>query len=152
STRNPSYTNWADDGKIPFELQFHGRLQNDYYGYKVTDTFNHFTNVNTGRNTFGDESALLVKRARIWFDGTLFDPNLRFKITLDENRRGIAGFDPRVTSFANPIGNVVGGQADANVDNAVRFFQGYIAYDYHPCWSEKNCGCDCGDGKVVYQP
>ena len=37
SNRNPSYDNWKDDGKIPFELQIHGRLQTDYYGYCFDD-------------------------------------------------------------------------------------------------------------------
>ncbi|MBI1915572.1 MAG: hypothetical protein HYS12_12690 [Planctomycetes bacterium] len=152
SNRNPSYTNWSDDGKIPFELQIHGRLQNDYYGYKVTDTRNHFTNFDTGRNTVGDESALLVKRARLILSGSLFDPNLRFNLTYDGNTRGIGGIDARQNSFANPIGNVEGGQGIANVDHAVRFFEGWIAYDFHPCWSEKGCGCDCPEGTVPYQP
>src|SRR5262249_3562221 len=134
------------------ELQIHGRLQNDYYGYKVTDTRNHFTNFDTGMNTVGDESALLVKRARLILTGSVIDPNLRFQLTYDGNTRGIAGIDSRNNAFANAIGNIQGGQTVANVDHAVRFFEGWIAYDFHPCWSEKGCGDCCPDGTHPYQP
>ena len=147
-----AFNNWSDQSRIPFEMQFHGRIQNDYYGYKVTDTRNHLTNFDTRMNTAGDESALLVKRARIWVDGTLFDPDLHFNITLDGNTRGIGGFDFRPGAFTNPIGNVQGGQVIANVDHAVRFFQGFISYDFHPCWSDADCGATCPDGTVRYRP
>src|SRR5262249_4235097 len=152
SNRNPEFKNWSDDCKIPFELQIHGRLQNDYYGYKVTDTRNHFTNFDTGMNTVGDESALLVKRARLILTGSAFDPNFHFNLTYDGNTRGITGLDPRLNSFANAIGNVQGGQGDSSVDHAVRFFEGWVAYDFHPCWPEKGCGCDCPEGATPYQP
>ena len=36
SNRNPSYDNWKDDGKIPFELQIHGRLQTDFTDFEVS--------------------------------------------------------------------------------------------------------------------
>src|SRR5207253_11396144 len=110
SNRNPSYDNWHDDGKIPFELQIHGRLQSDYYGYKVTDTRNHFTAFDTGRNTAGDESALLVKRARLILTGSAFDPNFHLNLTYDGNTRGINGLDQRINSIANTIGKLQGGQ------------------------------------------
>jgi hypothetical protein len=150
---NPNaFENWTDQSRIPFEMQFHGRIQSDYYGYKVTDTRNHFTNFDTGMNTVGDESALLVKRARIWLDGTVFDPDLHYNITLDGNTRGLTGIDPRLNSFNNAIGNVQGGQGIANVDHAVRFFQGFVYYDFHPCWSWNGCGADCPEGTRRYQP
>src|SRR5262245_13748568 len=152
SNRNPSYDNWSDAGKIPFELQLHGRIQSDYYGYKVTDTRNHFTNFDTGRNTVGDESAILVKRLRFIMLGTAFDPDLHFNVTLDGSTRGLTGSDPRQNSFANPIGNIEGGQGVDSVDHAVRLFECWVCYDFHPCWSEKGCGCDCPDGTVLYQP
>ena len=143
------YQNWSDQSRVPFEMQIHGRVQSDYYGYKVTDTRNHFTGVDTGSNTAGDESALLIKRARIWVEGSLFDPDLRYNITLDGNTRGIPGFNQR--GFGAAIGNVPGGQVDANVDNAVRLFNAWISYDFHPCWSDSGCG-DCPDGTYRYKP
>jgi hypothetical protein len=152
SNASPSYDNWKDDSRIPFELQIHGRMQNDYFGYKVTDKVNHFTNFDTGKNTVGDESAILIKRMRFILQGTAFDPDLHFNITLDGTTRGLTGSDPRQNSFANPIGNVEGGQGVDSVDHAVRLFECWLAYDLHPCWSEKGCGCDCPDGTVPYQP
>lgn len=152
SNANPGYDNWKDDSKIPFELQIHGRMQNDYYGYKVTDKVNHFTNFNTGRNTAGDESALLIKRMRFILQGTVFDPDLHYNITLDGTTRGLTGLDARQNSFLNPVGNVEGGQGVDSVDNAVRLFECWVAYDFHPCWSEKGCGADCPGGAVPYQP
>src|SRR5438477_488827 len=97
---------FAGAGRADDLSDLKGRLEADYYGYKVTDTRNHFTNFDTGRNTVGDESALLIKRGRFWFDGTLFDPDLHFNLTFDGNTRGVNGFDTRQNSFANPIGNI----------------------------------------------
>jgi hypothetical protein len=152
SNSSPSYDNWHDEGKIPFELDIHGRIQSDYYGYKVTDKVNHFTNFNTGKNTVGDESALLIKRMRLFFQGTVFDPDLHYNITIDGTTRGITGQDARQNSFNNPIGNIEGGQGVDSVDHAMRLFECWVCYDFHPCWSEKGCGCDCPDGAVPYQP
>jgi hypothetical protein len=152
SPNDPKYVNWADDCKIPFELRIRGRIQLPYYFYKVTDSVNHLTNVDLGRNTAPDFSSLEAKRARVFFEGTAFDPNLRYGLVFDGNTRGIAGLDPRQGSFSNPIGNVLGGQADANVDHAVRLFSAYVAYDFHPTWSNKGCAPDCPEGTYSYQP
>lgn len=152
SAPNPKYVNWDDECKIPFELRIRGRVQIPYYFYKVTDSRNHLTGVDTGANTAPDFSQLEVKRMRLIFEGTAFDPNLRYHIQIDGSTRGIGGIDPRQNFFGNPIGNIQGGQTDANVDHAMRLFSAYIAYDFHPCCTEKGCGPDCLPGEYRYTP
>jgi hypothetical protein len=156
SVNDPAYVKWEDDlGKVPFELRIKGRIQADYYRYKVTDTLNHQTGLNanaTGDNSAPDFSALEIKRARLFFEGSLFTPDLRYLITFDGNTRGINALDPRQNALGNPIGNVEGGQATGNVDHAVRLFQAAVFYDWHPCSSEKGCGQDCCEGTYRYAP
>src|SRR6516164_9575514 len=82
SENNPPYVAWQDDCKIPFELRIRGRVQLDWYFYKVTDTRNHLNNTQTfslpkkGQpvNTSPDFNQLEVKRTRLIFEGTAFDP------------------------------------------------------------------------------
>jgi hypothetical protein len=168
STPDPAYANWKDDGRIPFELRIRGRIQADYFGYKVTDSRNHLTGVDTHNNTSGDESALLIDRVRLIFEGTAFDPNLRYHVQFDGTTRGLAalggGGFPGTTGVSSttvgtpisPAGTVVpgiaGGNNVATVDHAVRLFSAYVAYDWHPCWSYKGCAPDCCDGTYPYQP
>src|SRR5262245_25235140 len=54
STNDPTYVKWQDDSKIPFELRIRGRIQSTYDYYKVTDSHNHLTGLDTGNNTSGD--------------------------------------------------------------------------------------------------
>jgi hypothetical protein len=161
STPDPKYVNWDDDCRIPFELRFRGRIQLDYYRYKVTDKTNFLTGkqVNQNANSVrqADFSQLEVKRLRLIWEGTAFDPNLRFNFTLDGNTRGLAGFqnnkvvetggtnDPN-GSLVSPIGGGV------TVDHAVRLFEAWVAYDFHGCCFEKGCGPDCPDGRPKYAP
>ena len=154
SVDDPPYVKWEDQSKIPFELHIRGRMQNLYEFYKVTDNFNHLTGVRNagGAATAADFSQLEVKRMRLIFEGTAYDPNLRYHIQLDGNTRGLTGVDNRTNFFANPIGNVQAGQGDTSVDHAVRLFSCYVAYDFHPCTSEKGCGPDCPEGTYKYQP
>src|SRR5262249_55450142 len=144
SAPDPKYVKWEDDCKIPFELRIRGRIQLDYYGYKVTDRVNHVTNLQATANAnsvrLADFSQLEVKRMRLNFGGTFFDPNLRYFIELDGNTRGLGGtqnnrviqtagnFNPAATAVS-PIGGGV------TVDHAVRLFQAWIAYDFHGCCS-----------------
>jgi hypothetical protein len=161
STPDPRYANWTDDSKIPFELRFRGRIQLDYYRYKVTDTTNHLTNrpatqdANATRQA--DFSQLEVKRLRLIWEGTAFDPNLRFNFTLDGNTRGLGGFQNnrvlQTTGGTDPNASpasVIGG--GVTIDHSVRLFEGWVAYDFHPCWWEKGCGPDCPEGTVKYAP
>ena len=80
SAPDPQYVKWEDDCKIPFELRVRGRIQLDYYGYKTTDRVNHQTNRSplpgAGDNTvrLADCSQLEIKRTRLQFFGTVFDP------------------------------------------------------------------------------
>ena len=169
SAPNPSYVKWEDESKIPFELRIRGRIQADYYGYKVTDSRNHLTGVDTFNNTSPDYDQLLIKRARLIMDSTLYDPNLRFHLEFDGNTRGLAGLAgggvPGTTGVsATGGGSVVSGTATtiipgvpggnniATVDHAVRLFSAYGAYDWHPCWSYLGCGVPCPDGTYSYQP
>jgi hypothetical protein len=161
SAPEPNYVKWDDECKIPFELRIRGRLQIDYYNYKVTDTTNHVTNkpatANANASRLADFSQLEIKRARLQFTGTAFDPNFRYWIELDGNTRGLGaiqnnkdvqtagGTDPNAT----PISAIGGG---ALVDHAVRLFSAYVAYDFHGCASEKGCGLDCEEGAVKYAP
>jgi hypothetical protein len=157
STQSPTYANWEDQSRIPFTLRVRGRIQADYYLYKVTDSANHQTQVDTGANTAGDFSQFEIKRGRLFFDGTVFDPNLRYNITIDGNTRGLADL-----SNGNGVagtggvtvtgGGVAGGNGNGTVDHAVRLFNAFIAYDFHPCGSEKGCGPDCPEGYYRYQP
>lgn len=163
SAPNPDYVKWEDESKIPFELRIRGRLQLDYYNYKVTDSVNHVTNrpatANGNAVRLADFSQLEIKRARLVFAGTAFDPNLRYWVELDGNTRGLGGFqnnrvvqttpgngfDPNA-SATSPIGGGV------TVDHAVRLFSAYVAYDFHGCASEKGCGADCPEGSYKYAP
>lgn len=172
SPNDPQYVNWADDCKIPFELRIRGRVQADWYYYKTTDSRNHLTGVDTGNNTAGDFNQLELKRVRVIFEGSVFDPNLRYNIQYDGNTRGIAGLangnGVTGTGGINPAtvvgggtpgattiigtGGVPGGNGIATVDHAVRLFGAFIAYDFHPTGSEKGCGPDCPEGTYRYAP
>ena len=162
SAPDPTYVKWDDEAKIPFEMRFRGRIQLDYYNYKVTDKFNHVfgtPNANQNSNSVrqADFSQLEVKRLRLIWEGTAFDPDLRYHFELDGNTRGLGGFqnnkviqtagsfDPN-TSATSPIGGGV------TVDHAVRLFSAYVAYDFHGCASYKGCGPDCPEGSVKYSP
>jgi len=161
STPDPTYKNWDDDSKIPFELRFRGRIQLDYYGYKVTDRVNHQTNLPATQNSNSvrqaDFSQLEVKRLRMIWEGCAFSPDLRFNVTLDGNTRGLGGFQNNKviqtagttapnTSPTSPIG---GGVA---VDHAVRLFECWVAYDWRPCWGEKGCSPECDHDSYKYTP
>ncbi len=168
STRAPSYVNWEDQSRIPFQLRIRGRLQAGYFFYKATDSVNHLTGLDTGTNTSADFSQLEVKRARVYFDGTLFDPNLRYNITFDGTTRGLASLSngngvvgtggsnssvvvgPTSQTTAVIGGGVPGGNANGTVDHAVRLFNAFVAYDFHPCGSQP--GVDCPDGAYRYAP
>ena len=164
SAPDPKWTNWDDGSKIPFELRIRGRLQADYYFYKETDRINHQTgqfNTPTGTNKGApdspDFSQLEIKRVRLIFEGTAFDPNLRYHLELDGNTRGLGGVAggnlPGNAGTAAPgTTGVPDGNTITTVDHAVRLFSAYVAYDWHPCGYEKGCGPDCPDGMYRYTP
>ncbi len=161
SAPNPKYVNWDDECKIPFEIRFRGRIQLDYYRYKVTDRDNHLTNTpatqDKNATRQADFSQLEVKRLRLIWEGSAFDPDLHFNFTLDGNTRGLGGvqnnkviqsagsFDPNTTAVTSIGGGAV-------VDHAVRLFEGWVSYDFHGCASQKGCGPDCPDGTYKYAP
>jgi hypothetical protein len=174
SANNPPYVKWEDDCKIPFELRIRGRIQGDYYGYFPTDSRNHLTNFDTMNNTSPDFSQLEVKRLRLQFMGTAFTPDFRYWFELDGNTRGLSGLagggvpgttglstiGSNVNATTNPVaantvfntGAVPGGATIATVDHAVRLFSAYVAYDWHPCATEKGCGPECPEGTYKYVP
>ncbi len=161
SAPNPAYVKWDDESKIPFELRFRGRIQLDYYNYRVTDNVNHLSNKpavqNANATRQADFSQLEIKRLRLVWEGTAFDPNLRYHFELDGNTRGIGGFqnnkdvqtagagEPNTTA-TSPIGGGV------TVDHTVRLFSAWVAYDFHGCAYEKGCGYDCPEGSIKYAP
>jgi hypothetical protein len=160
---NPSYVKWDDDCKIPFELRVRARIQLAYYGYKVTDTTNHMTGLPATANAnavrLADFSQLEAKRVQLFFEGTLFDPDLRYHIRLHGDTRGLpglqnnkvvqttppGGFNPAGTAIS-PLGGGV------TLDHAVRLFECWLAYDFHGCCSQKGCGPDCPDDHPRYAP
>jgi hypothetical protein len=171
STPDPKYVQWNDASRIPFELRIHGRIQADGYWYKPTDSRNHLTGVDTFNNTSPDFDQLLIKRGRLILDGTAFSPDLRYVFHFDGNTRGLAalggGGVPGTTGLSTlgsnfnatngtpnvlNTGAVQGGNTIATVDHAVRLYQAYVAYDWHPCWSWAGCSCDCPEGTYRYQP
>ncbi|HEV3256451.1 MAG TPA: hypothetical protein VG013_06170 [Gemmataceae bacterium] len=160
----PAYVPWADESKIPFELRFRGRIQLDSYNYKVTDNFNHLT-LQHYNPAVGDFSELEVKRLRLVWEGTAFDPNLRYHFELDGSTRGLGGIQnnrviqtagtqtpaaafgaPGIGTAASPIGGGV------TTGPGVRLFSAYVAYDFHGCAADKGCGPDCPDGTYKYAP
>jgi hypothetical protein len=162
SAPNPDYVQWDDESRIPFELRLRGRVQVNYYGYKVTDDSNHATGAHqqaadANAHRFADFSQLEVKRLRLVFEGTAFDPDLRYHFEIDGNTRGLGAvqnnkdiqtagaFDPNATAASSIGGGAV-------VDHAVRLFSAYVAYDFHGCASQKGCGFDCPDGTYKYAP
>ena len=161
SAPDPKFVKWDDECRIPFELRFRGRIQLDYYRYKTTDLTNHVTNRLQFQNALSDRQAdfsqLEIKRLRLIWEGSAFDPNLRFNFTLDGNTRGLAGvqnnkvietggaFDPNGNALSPTGGGVT-------VDHSVRLFEGWVAYDFHGCASERGCGPDCPDGSYKYAP
>lgn len=172
SAPNPTYSNWNDECKIPFELRFKGRIQLDYYFYKVTDKRNHLA-LATQDPPIGDFSQLEIKRLRLVWEGTAFDPNFRYHFELDGNTRGLGGTlnnrqigtsDPGAAPNGAPGIGFAGGTAGTGVtpnnvtgggvavDHAVRLFSAYVAYDFHGCCAEKGCGPDCPEGTYKYVP
>ncbi len=164
SAPNPSYASWQDESKIPFELRIRGRVQMDYYFYKVADNLNHQTGFHYAP-AVGDLSSLLIKRGRLVFDGTAFTPNLRYEVQLDGNTRGIASFqnnDIVQNSGGVPGGGGHGapgiGTAPSAIggtvisDHAERLYAAWVAYDFHPCCASKGCGAGCCDGTPMYAP
>jgi hypothetical protein len=163
---NPTYTNWQDESRIPFELRIRGRIQADYHFYKVTDNYNHLAGLLTydtpthntanangnptsriGANSTPDFFQEELKRVRLIFEGTAFDPDLRYNMTFDGGTRGINGLTP-----ATFVGTSTGGAPLATVDHGVRMLAAFVAYDWHPCCTEKGCGVDCCDGSYQYRP
>jgi hypothetical protein len=156
SAPDPTYTNWTDQGRIPFELRFRGRAQLDYYFYKVTDNLNHLTGLRYEPEV-GDFSQIEAKRVRLFWEGTLFTPDLYYQFQIDGNTRGLGGFQSnrivQTAGSANPAGvptSVVGGGDTA--DHALRLFTAYVAYDIHLGGRDKGCGPDCPEGTYRYSP
>jgi hypothetical protein len=159
SVESPTYVKWDDAAsKVPFELNIHGRIQLPFYFYKVTDSKNHLTGVDTHANTSPDFAQLEVKRMRLIFEGHAYDPNLRYHIQFDGNTRGLGGLAGggvpagNGTNSSGGVPGVVDGSGVVTVDHAVRLFSCWVGYDFHPCWGEKGCGPECPEGYYKYTP
>jgi hypothetical protein len=164
SPPNPPYIKWQDEAaRIPFELRIRGRVQTDYYFYKVTDNFNHLTK-QSYEPEVGDFSQLEVKRLRLFFEGTAFTPDLFYQFQLDGNTRGLAAWQSnRIVETAGPapaasfgapgIGAAPSAIGGSTLDAAgVRLFTAFVGYDIHLGGSGKGCGIDCKDGTYRYSP
>lgn len=163
SARDPKYTNWQDDSKIPFELRIKGRLMLSYMNFHNTDTVNHQTNLpatqNSNSTSFADFSQLEVKRANLIFTGSAFDPDLHYLIDLLGSTRGLPGVqNNKVVQSLPPGGSAPNGSGISPigggvlVDNAVTLFEANVSYDFHGCRWAKGCGPECPDGTVQYCP
>ncbi len=164
SAPNPPYVQWQDQSRIPFELRIRGRAQLDYYFYKVTDNLNHLTGQRYEPEV-GDFSQIEVKRVRIYWEGTAFDPNLRYQLQIDGTTRGLGGTQlnrvvqtagantPAASDGAPGLGAAASALAGGvAVDHALRLFTAFVAYDFHLGGSGGGCGPDCPEGTVRYQP
>jgi hypothetical protein len=173
SPPSPNYANWDDDSKIPFELRFKARIQVGYYGYKVTDRVNHQTNLpatqtnltgvippaNTNTTRLADFSQLEAKRMNFVWEGTVFDPDLRYHFELLGSTRGLPGLQNNKVVQTSPAGGTAPNGAAVSpigggilLDHAVTLFEAWVAYDIHLCACEKGCGPDCPHDQWKYCP
>jgi hypothetical protein len=164
SPPNPPYIKWQDDApRIPFELRIRGRVQADYYFYKVTDNQNHLTG-NSYQPSVGDFSQLEVKRLRLFWEGTAFTPDLFYQFQIDGNTRGLAawqgnrdiqnaGFPPAANFGAPGIGTAASPIGGSTLDaHGLRLFTAFVGYDIHLGGSGKGCTCECPEGTRRYSP
>src|SRR5260370_37328353 len=81
SAPEPQYVKCEDESRIPFEVRIRGRIQIDYYGYKVTNLTDHLTNKPAVQNANAvrqaDFSQFEIKAGRVNFARTPIDPNFR---------------------------------------------------------------------------
>jgi hypothetical protein len=164
SAPNPPYVQWQDQSRIPFELRIRGRVQLDYYFYKVTDNLNHLTGARYEPEV-GDFSQIEVKRVRIYWEGHAFDPDLRYQLQIDGNTRGLGGTpDNRIVQTAGKATSAASygapgigvdpstfGGGDV-VDHSLRLFTAWVAYDWHLGAGGNGCGPDCPEGTYRYRP
>ncbi|HEV3115518.1 MAG TPA: hypothetical protein VGY58_00605, partial [Gemmataceae bacterium] len=162
SAPNPTYVNWDDDCKIPFELRVRGRIQLAYDNYKVTDRTNHLSNVPATQNAnsvrLADFSQIEAKRVQLIFEGTAFDPDLRYRLMLHGDTRGLPGLQNNkviqttdtTAPNGSPVATATGG--GVTVDHSVRLFEAWVAYDFHGACAQKGCGPDCPEGSFKYAP
>jgi hypothetical protein len=164
SPPNPPYIKWQDEAaRIPFELRIRGRVQSDYYFYKVTDNFNHLTK-QSYEPEVGDFSQLEIKRLRLFWEGTAFTPDLFYQFQIDASTRGLeawqgnrivqnAGFPPAANNGAPGIGAAASAIGGSTLDaHGVRLFTAFVGYDIHLGGSSKGCGIDCPEGTYRYNP
>jgi hypothetical protein len=164
SPPNPPYVKWPDQAsRIPFELRIRGRVQTDYYFYKVTDNYNHLTGQRYEPEV-GDFSQLEIKRLRLFWEGTAFTPDLFYQFQLDGNTRGLAAWQgnrdvqavgtPPAANYGAPgIGTADTTIGGTTLDAAgVRLFTAFVGYDIHLGGSGKGCRPDCPEGSYNYSP
>lgn len=160
SAPNPSYVNWKDDCRIPFELRLRGRLQLAYVGFDSNDSVNHLTELpNTSGVTFTNYSQLVAKRINLIAEGTAFDPDLRYRVNFNGFSRGSAGFQNNEVSAVSPAGGFAPNGAPVSpigggvlVNQAVTLFEAFVAYDIRGRCCEKGCGTDCPASSSKYCP
>jgi hypothetical protein len=163
SAPNPPYANWDDDCKIPFEIRFRARAMLSYIRFTTTDPVNHVTNrpatANANSNRLPNFSQLEVKRLNLIWEGTAFDPDLRYRFELNGFTRGLPGLQNNKVVQTTPAGGFAPNGSPVSpigggvlVDHGVSVFEAWIAYDFHGCATEKGCGPDCPEGTYKYAP
>jgi hypothetical protein len=159
SAANPLYQNWVDESRIPFELRCRVRLQLAYYRYKVTDRTNELTGVQATQNAnavrLADFSQFELKRGQLIFEGTAFDPDLRYHFRLNGDTRGLPGLQNnrvvQTSGTADPNTSLISSTGGGvTVDHAVRLFEAWVAYDFHGCDCEKDCAPDSPRWRPTY--
>jgi hypothetical protein len=140
SVPDPKWDNKPEDpSAVPFELRIRGRLQLDYYNFHIINDKNYQTGLPfppfAGLDRRPDFSALEVKRMRLIFEGTAFDPNLKYRIQLNGDTRGLGGFfNNNQISSGSPVSG--GGAAidggGVTIDHAIRLFEAWVSYDLRP--------------------
>lgn len=126
------------DKRLPFELRIRGRMQLDYYNYSVTNNKDYQTGQEVasfgGLERRASFSALEIKRLRLLFEGIAFNPNLKYRMQLNGDTRGLGGlFNNEVIASGSPKaggGAAVGG-GGVHIDHALRLYEAWVAYDFH---------------------
>src|SRR5262249_22207293 len=98
-------------------------------------------------------------RGNLIVEGTVYDPDLHYRVNFNGFTRGIPGLQNNKVQQTLPVGgtapngapvSTIGG--GVNVDHGVNLFECYVWYDMRPCACQKGCGWDCPEDCPKYCP